>query len=129
LSVSRGAILDPDLSIARTSSYFLEVSAYDGGIGDTKLSGKTHVNISIVDVNNKAPVFEAGSLEPVTIAENVERGHFVTRILATDPDLVMDPENRPEIIKTTTALIPNSNWLGFVGVSKQEYFPSFATVE
>ena len=85
LSVSRGANLDPDLSISRTSTYFIEVSAFDGGIGDKKLSGKTNVNITIVDVNNKFPVFEPESLEPVTIAENVERGHFVARIVAKDP--------------------------------------------
>lgn len=79
LSVNRGANLDPDLSISRTSNYFLEVSAFDGGIGDSKLSGKTHVNVTIIDVNNKPPIFEMASLEPITIAENVERGHFVTR--------------------------------------------------
>ncbi len=90
LSVSRGATLDPDLSISRTSNYFLEVSAFDGGIGESKLSGKTNVNISIVDVNNKSPIFDQTSLEPVTIAENVERGHFVTRIVAKDPDQKSD---------------------------------------
>jgi hypothetical protein len=90
LSVSRGANLDPDLSITRTSSYFLEVSAFDGGIGDSKLSGTTRVNITIVDVNNKSPIFDPSSLEPVTIAENVERGHFVARIVAKDPDLKSD---------------------------------------
>jgi hypothetical protein len=58
LSINRGAVLDPDVSISRTSSYFLEVSAFDGGIGDTKLSGKTNVNITIIDVNNKHPVFD-----------------------------------------------------------------------
>ena len=40
--MSRGANLDPDLSISRTSTYFIEVSAFDGGIGDKKLSGKTN---------------------------------------------------------------------------------------
>jgi len=67
------------LALTKTNSYFLEVTAFDGGLGSSRLSGKTNVNITIMDVNNKLPEFEISSLESVTIAENVEKGHFVTR--------------------------------------------------
>ncbi len=71
--------MDPDLALTKASSYFLEITAFDGGLGSSKLSGKTNVNITIVDVNNKMPEFDVSSLDSVTIAENVEKGHFVTR--------------------------------------------------
>ena len=55
ISVSLGADLDPDLTIPKTTSYFLTVSALDGGIGADKLTTRVPVNISITDVNNKLP--------------------------------------------------------------------------
>lgn len=80
LSTISGSSLDPDLALTKASSYFLlEITAFDGGLGSSRLSGKTNVNITIMDVNNKMPEFDLSSLEAVTIAENVEKGHFVTR--------------------------------------------------
>ena len=35
----------------------LEVLALDGGIGKAQLMARTVVNVTIVDVNNKPPVF------------------------------------------------------------------------
>lgn len=55
--VARGANLDPDRTQPRTTMYPLEVVALDGGIGDAQKTARTFVNISIVDVNNKPPIF------------------------------------------------------------------------
>ena len=45
--VSRGANLDPDLTVPTTKSYLLEITAFDQGVGDNKRYGKTHVNVTI----------------------------------------------------------------------------------
>ena len=63
ISVAHGATLDPDRSDPRTTLYALLVVALDGGIGASQMRAVVPVNISISDVNNKAPVFQ----EPGTI--------------------------------------------------------------
>jgi len=60
---SLGAILDPDKTEPRTTSYPLEVIAFDGGIGEAQHKARTLVNITVIDVNNKPPVF----VEPGTV--------------------------------------------------------------
>ena len=45
--VSRGANLDPDLTVPTSNSYLLEVTAFDQGVGDRKRYGRTHVNVTI----------------------------------------------------------------------------------
>ncbi|CAL4059672.1 unnamed protein product [Meganyctiphanes norvegica] len=84
IAVAQGAILDPDRTTPRTTIYLLEVIALDGGIGTAQLQARTVVNITILDVNNKPPVF----IDPgtVRVLENVDPGHFVTRVQALDPD-------------------------------------------
>lgn len=57
ISVAQGAVLDPDRTEPRATIYTLEVIALDGGIGTAQLQARTVVNITILDVNNKAPVF------------------------------------------------------------------------
>ena len=57
ISVAQGALLDPDRTEPRATTYVLEVLALDGGIGGTQLQARTVVNITILDVNNKPPVF------------------------------------------------------------------------
>ncbi|KAG0712809.1 Cadherin-23 [Chionoecetes opilio] len=57
ISVAQGAVLDPDRTEPRATTYVLEVLALDGGIGGTQLQASTVVNITIRDVNNKPPVF------------------------------------------------------------------------
>ncbi|CAH4029361.1 unnamed protein product [Pieris brassicae] len=84
ISVSNGSSLDPDKTDPKVTRYTLTVVALDGGIGDQQLSAAVLVNITIVDVNNKAPVL----LEPGTIQvmENMQVGAIIFRALAYDPD-------------------------------------------
>lgn len=62
----------------------MEVAAIDGGIGSTRLVSTTTVNVSILDVNNKVPVFEMGP--EVRVMENENQGYFITKLTAKDPD-------------------------------------------
>lgn len=57
ISVAQGALLDPDRTEPRATTYILEVIALDGGIGNAQLQARTVVNITILDVNNKPPIF------------------------------------------------------------------------
>lgn len=82
ISVANGASLDPDLSDPKKKNYILTVAALDGG--DQQLSSACHVNITVLDVNNKAPTF--GELETVYIKENTPVGTFVYRLNASDLD-------------------------------------------
>ena len=45
--VSRGANLDPDLTVPTSNSYLLEITAFDQAVGDRKRFGRTHVNVTI----------------------------------------------------------------------------------
>lgn len=63
ISVAHGASLDPDRTDPKTSHYSLRVVALDGGIGSEQRAAVVDVNISIVDVNNKAPILvDPGSI-------------------------------------------------------------------
>ena len=57
-------------------------TAFDGGVGENRRFGKTHVNITIDDVNNKVPSFNEDTLLPATIMENVGPGYFVRKIVS-----------------------------------------------
>lgn len=63
LRVAQGASLDPDAMQSKTNVYSLTVIALDGGIGDNQKKASVLVNITIKDVNNKAPIF----IDPGTI--------------------------------------------------------------
>ena len=82
ISVAHGASLDPDLSDPKKKNYILTVTALDGG--DQQLSSSCLVNISVLDVNNKPPMFN--ELETVFIKENTPVGTFVYRLVASDLD-------------------------------------------
>lgn len=84
ISVAPMASLDPDLTEFRTVKYSLVVVALDSGVGDQQLSAVTLVNITIADVNNKAPVFQDPGT--VVIKENTVVGSSVFRVIAQDPD-------------------------------------------
>jgi hypothetical protein len=84
ISIANGASLDPDLSTPKRNNFILTVAALDGGIGDQQLSSTCIVNITIVDVNNKSPMF--ADMEVVSIKENTAVGTYVYRLLATDLD-------------------------------------------
>lgn len=93
ISVAKGASLDPDKSLSIGSSkmskkfwYLLKVMAIDSSFGtDEQLSSIATVNVSIIDVNNKAPEFP-NDIPDVFVPENAPIDHFVTRINAFDLD-------------------------------------------
>ncbi|XP_076057455.1 cadherin 88C isoform X2 [Oratosquilla oratoria] len=84
ISVASGAVLDPDRTEAHTTTYILEVIALDGGIGAAQLQARTLVNITVLDVNNKRPIFN--HLDTVRVRENVNVGHYVAKVEAQDLD-------------------------------------------
>ncbi len=88
ISVSRGASLDPDMatnSVDTSKSFFmLEMLALDGGLGSKRRSSTTLVNITVIDVNNKPPIFR--HMAPVTVKENVHTGHLLGTLEASDLD-------------------------------------------
>ncbi|KAJ8731807.1 hypothetical protein PYW08_014537 [Mythimna loreyi] len=66
------------------SGYLLTVTARDGGV--PSLSDTTDVEISVVDVNDNAPVFKQ-QLYTATIMEDALVGTSVTQVSATDADV------------------------------------------
>nr|XP_037269685.1 cadherin-23-like isoform X1 [Rhipicephalus microplus] len=84
ISVAPGANMDPDRTFPKSILYSLQILALDGGLGEQQKSSMITVNISIIDVNNKAPRFdEPGS---VNLVENSVAGHTVAIVRATDQD-------------------------------------------
>ncbi|EEC14436.1 conserved hypothetical protein [Ixodes scapularis] len=84
ISVAPGANLDPDRTFPKSVLYSLQILALDGGLGEQQRSSMVTVNISIVDVNNKAPRFDdPGTVE---LVENSVPGHTVAIVRATDQD-------------------------------------------
>lgn len=49
--------MDPDLVQSKMNLYSMSVIAFDGGIGENQRRTSVLVNITIQDVNNKAPIF------------------------------------------------------------------------
>ncbi|XP_053979716.1 cadherin-23 [Hylaeus volcanicus] len=96
IRVAPGSNLDPDLTSPKTTRYSLNVLAIDSGT-EIQRTAEVLVNITIVDVNNKPPIF----IEPgtVTIRENTQVGAYVHRVVANDPDIApilryrMDPNS------------------------------------
>ncbi|XP_069185641.1 cadherin-23 isoform X4 [Procambarus clarkii] len=84
ISVAQGALLDPDRTEPRATTYILEVIALDGGIGTAQLQARTVVNITILDVNNKLPIFKDPGT--VRVFENEDIGSYVHRVEAVDLD-------------------------------------------
>lgn len=79
ISVAQGSVLDPDRTNPKSNKYTLIVIALDGGIGDQQLQASAIVNITIVDVNNKPPIF----LEPGTISvkENTQVDYLLIQFI------------------------------------------------
>ncbi|XP_049786609.1 cadherin-23-like [Schistocerca cancellata] len=84
ISVAHGASLDPDRTDPKTSVYNLEVLALDGGIGNDQLFTKVVVNITVLDVNNKPPVFTEPGV--IRVRENTQVGKYVHQVTAIDLD-------------------------------------------
>lgn len=87
ISVAHGASLDPDRTDPKTSHYSLRVVALDGGIGSEQRATAVDVNISIVDVNNKAPIL----LDPgiIHIKENTQVSMHFSRQTCTKEYLLV----------------------------------------
>ncbi|KAF2362742.1 Cadherin [Trinorchestia longiramus] len=117
--VARGAILDPDRTQPRTTDYVLEVVALDGGIGESQKHTLALVNISIIDVNNKPPVF----LDPgtVRVSESIPPGNFVAKVTASDPD--QDDDLRYSVDGNRT--VARSEEGALVKVSEHDYASAF----
>ena len=84
ISVATGANLDPDKSNPKQVWYFIKVMALDSSFGGEQRSSTANVNITIVDVNNKAPEFVDNDV--IIVPEDAPNMYFVTRVLATDLD-------------------------------------------
>ncbi|XP_044002013.1 cadherin-23 isoform X2 [Aphidius gifuensis] len=97
IKIAPGSNLDPDLTSPKTIVYLLTVVAIDSG-NEIQKSAEVIVNITIIDVNNKPPVF----IEPgtVSINENTHVGAYVHRIIANDPDIA--PNLRYKIDQNTS---------------------------
>ncbi|XP_070994975.1 protocadherin gamma-C5-like isoform X1 [Oncorhynchus clarkii lewisi] len=71
------------------ASFRLLLTALDGG--QPEKSGSTLLLITILDVNDNAPVFDM-SIKKVSVLENVEKGTLVTKLNATDADYAQNGE-------------------------------------
>ena len=67
----------------KVSGYVLTVTARDGGI--PPLSDTTEVEISVMDVNDNSPIFDAPQYQG-SVPEDVVVGTSVTKVSATDAD-------------------------------------------
>lgn len=76
-------------------AYLLTVTARDGGV--PPLSDTTDVEISVTDVNDNAPVFEAPQYQG-SIPEDVLVGTSVLRVSATDADTDLNGRVRSQIL-------------------------------
>lgn len=81
LRVAHGANLDPDRTNPRNTNYILTVIALDGGIGPDQLTAKVPVNITIVDVNNKPPIFREFNIVDVLENTQVSLKNFISLFL------------------------------------------------
>ncbi|XP_026213731.1 protocadherin gamma-A10-like [Anabas testudineus] len=62
----------------------LKVIAVDGG--NPQRSGTVNINVSVLDVNDNAPVFNQ-SVYRAVVVENAARGTYITTVNATDADI------------------------------------------
>ncbi|KAI4457764.1 fat atypical cadherin-related [Holotrichia oblita] len=84
ISVARGVNLDPDLMQTRKTRYTLSILAMDGALGNQQLHAYATVNITVMDINNKSPIFITPG--KITIMENTMVGTLITKFNATDLD-------------------------------------------
>jgi hypothetical protein len=84
ISVATGANLDPDRAHPKKTWYLMQVMALDSSFGAEQRSSTATVNITIVDVNNKAPEFIDNPI--AVVPEDAPNQFFVTRVSATDLD-------------------------------------------
>ena len=98
-----------DIDYEQTNEFVFKVSAIDMGI--PHMIGTADVNITILDINDNAPVF-SNSVYTSSVLESLERGSLVVVIDAFDLDSGANAklnfsiqENTPFLINETTGLI------------------------
>uniref|UniRef100_A0A6P7FFE6 Fat-like cadherin-related tumor suppressor homolog isoform X1 n=1 Tax=Diabrotica virgifera virgifera TaxID=50390 RepID=A0A6P7FFE6_DIAVI len=84
------------LDFERARDYFLTIQAIDGGI--PPLSNVATVNITVVDCNDNAPVFNQASYS-ARIREDAQIGDKILQVVATDLDSDKNGEVTYSIIK------------------------------
>ncbi|XP_051869379.1 protocadherin-10-like [Pristis pectinata] len=76
-------LLEKQLDREQQASYQLVLTAVDGG--NPPRSGTTQINISLLDINDNAPVFE-NDIYTASLEENAPMGTLVIKIKAIDLD-------------------------------------------
>ncbi|XP_058646291.1 protocadherin beta-16-like isoform X29 [Onychostoma macrolepis] len=76
-------ILERPLDRETQSSFTLLLEAFDGG--DPVLSGTVQIRITVLDINDNAPVFTQ-KIYKTTITENAPKGTILTVVSASDAD-------------------------------------------
>ncbi|XP_059202397.1 protocadherin gamma-A11-like isoform X16 [Centropristis striata] len=77
-------VLQKPLDREEYSTLPLKVIAVDGG--NPQRSGTVNINVSVLDVNDNAPVFNQ-SVYRASVVENAPKGTYVTTVNATDADI------------------------------------------
>lgn len=78
--------IDGEFNREQTESYRLLVEAVDNGLSEIRKSGTLTTIVNVIDINDMSPVFKAGRLLDLEVAENSPLGTVVTKIEATDSD-------------------------------------------
>ncbi|XP_067851869.1 protocadherin-10-like [Heptranchias perlo] len=82
-SKSAELLLEKSLDREQQSTFHLVLTAVDGGIPHR--SGTTRIIITVMDINDNAPVFDQ-EIYRASVAENAPKGTLVTKINAADLD-------------------------------------------
>ncbi|XP_077122265.1 protocadherin alpha-3-like isoform X10 [Ranitomeya variabilis] len=90
-------VLKKALDREKQSVHNLTLTAYDGG--KPRLSGTTHIIITVEDVNDNAPVFDQAFYQ-CSVTENAVEGTLVFKLNATDFDLGRNGEISYELSST-----------------------------
>ncbi len=76
-------VLQNPLDREKKHDMILVLTAIDGG--DPQLSGSIEIHITVLDVNDNAPVF-LQSIYKATVTENAPKDTLVSKVSANDPD-------------------------------------------
>ncbi|XP_062282138.1 protocadherin beta-16-like [Scomber scombrus] len=76
-------VLQKPLDREKQDEIFIVLTAVDGG--EPNLSGTAQIHITVLDINDNAPVF-TNTVYKATITENAPQGTVITRVSASDAD-------------------------------------------